>query len=690
MSVDAPVPNAGAAQAPLLVGITGKLDLQGAEDAVRAALEMLFARLDARCPHTPKVLLSALAKGADTLAAETALARPGWSVIAPLPMTEALFLEDFDASGAERLRALLGNPKVRKIELDALRRTEGGERFEDGELSRADPAAGPLRADHYEQGGLWLAERSAVLIAVMEAGEQPAKIGGSARIVHQRLSGELDAHARDIVRRSDLLFEPPRLADRLDGPVWVIDLARLIEAPREPTQALLVADRGQETPAPVGAGGARAVGFTLADSLEAFNHRLDRMNSRRRSELERRAGATRGDASAELRRLRIALSLVQGDLVTRVRRMIWVMAVLSSAAILCFELYAELTFYAWSRWFSIAYSALLIAAILIYWFARRQRWQRLAEDYRAAAEALRVQLVWWASGIVGRDQGIGACFLRGAHGSFAQLRILTNHLIDGALLLYGAPAADASAAETWVVEQLGFFHQRIAARRRELATVEGASWFLLAASIGVAACLALMQIPFVPSSLFSLAIQCGLLVLNGFAIAAGVALVGLLWISIRGRVAAEAQEPGHDQAPSRGGASEWIAGAAAGVILTLMLCDMALIGTAYAGVDDLMGAATEWAKKMVAIAVILPAAIAGALRFVADKSSWAAELAGYEQARERFRRGRAALAETVGAGAREAAERREIVLALGEEALRETGSWLRAHRERPLEPIVGG
>ena len=55
--------------APLLIGVTGKLDLKGADAAVRAALDAAFERLDARCPGTPKVLVSALARGADTVAA---------------------------------------------------------------------------------------------------------------------------------------------------------------------------------------------------------------------------------------------------------------------------------------------------------------------------------------------------------------------------------------------------------------------------------------------------------------------------------------------------------------------------------------------------------------------------------------------------------------------------------------------
>jgi len=96
----------------------------------------------------------------------------------------------------------------------------------------------------------------------------------------------------------------------------------------------------------------------------------------------------------------------------------------------------------------------------------------------------------------------------------------------------------------------------------------------------------------------------------------------------------------------------------------------------------------HWTKELIAMAVILPAAIAGALRYVADKSSWAAELSGYEHAVQHFRRGAAALA-----GARdmdEIAEHRELIRALGAEALSENEAWLRSHRERPLEPVVGG
>ena len=85
------------------------------------------------------------------------------------------------------------------------------------------------------------------------------------------------------------------------------------------------------------------------------------------------------------------------------------------------------------------------------------------------------------------------------------------------------------------------------------------------------------------------------------------------------------------------------------------------------------------------MATIVSAAVAGAIGFVAEKLSWNAELSGYQEAAERFRRGDKALE-----AAETDAERREIVIALGLGALHENEAWLRAHRERPLEPLIGG
>jgi hypothetical protein len=63
---------------------------------------------------------------------------------------------------------------------------------------------------------------------------------------------------------------------------------------------------------------------------------------------------------------------------------------------------------------------------------------------------------------------------------------------------------------------------------------------------------------------------------------------------------------------------------------------------------------------------------------------------GYQDALEKFLRARSALKEIDGSDldvAEQAVLRKTIIEALGKEALRENEGWLRAHRERPLEPL---
>ena len=94
----------------------------------------------------PKVLLSALARGADTVAAEVALARPGWRVVAPLPFSAALYLEDFDEAGAATLNGLLADPKVRSFVVDPMHKPARGATYSEAELSRTHGDGAPRRS----------------------------------------------------------------------------------------------------------------------------------------------------------------------------------------------------------------------------------------------------------------------------------------------------------------------------------------------------------------------------------------------------------------------------------------------------------------------------------------------------------------------------------------------------------------
>jgi hypothetical protein len=171
--------------APLIIGITGKRDLKGKDETVRAALNEAFERLDSAFPNTPKILLSALAEGADTVAAEEALRRAkappecgasgcAWKVVGLLPFPVEQYIADFDQRASNRLVELCKTITTHVVA--PLRRTEDGEsHFAWAELAR-HPTGNPERTAHYEQTGLYIADQCLVLIAVMDGEERPAKI----------------------------------------------------------------------------------------------------------------------------------------------------------------------------------------------------------------------------------------------------------------------------------------------------------------------------------------------------------------------------------------------------------------------------------------------------------------------------------------------------------------------------------
>src|SRR4051794_27424024 len=80
---------------PLVLGIVGHRDLCPEQiPAIEKLLRQLFQDLRSKYPQTPLVLLSALAEGADCLAARVAL-DCGAQLVVPLPMPIVLYQRDF-------------------------------------------------------------------------------------------------------------------------------------------------------------------------------------------------------------------------------------------------------------------------------------------------------------------------------------------------------------------------------------------------------------------------------------------------------------------------------------------------------------------------------------------------------------------------------------------------------------------
>jgi len=91
--------------------------------------------------------------------------------------------------------------------------------------------------------------------------------------------------------------------------------------------------------------------------------------------------------------------------------------------------------------------------------------------------------------------------------------------------------------------------------------------------------------------------------------------------------------------------------------------------------------------NLIAGLTVLVPAIAGAIRFYAERLALEAELHRYREALGTFKQAQQELDIFSGDTSEKARSRRErILLQLGRTALEENESWIRAHRARPLEP----
>jgi len=699
----------GRIRAPIVIGVIGKRHLNGREEWVRSAMQRLFERLDADFVFSPKILLSGLAEGTDTIAAEEALKRGNWEVIAVLPLPLDLYREDFSEAGAARREAILGNPRVKTLTLPTLLDArDTGRALDLAELHRHSEASNPKRTDHYEQVGLFIADRAALLIAVMPGDEAPGRVGGTARIVHYRLNGQFDDVSKDILARSQELRAPNLLDDPHSGSVWLIDLAAAAADRAVPTRVLFPA---QGTGGPFGVDKPVDASLKLVDRLDRFNRRiLDIPEKRWQRDVVERAGADSGDATAMLKFLRLAMSSIQVQANRDRKWAIVLLAATFSVAAAAVELREG--FYGLSKYWWGLYLACGLFTVAIYGLAGKKLWQRITEDYRAVAEALRVQIAWWESGLSGPDHRIERSFLTGTAGALALVRAAARHCIATALLMRRWPAQVPGADTDWIDGQIRYFETRILDRRKLLLTVEIVTWILFLGALGSAIYVTAFA-AFQPvreaiaaawRSWWTYA-QPGALFL-----ATLVSLAILSWGAFRLQTGGNLREtdPRRPTLERR-----WLAlSIFMGIAFSASLYDLVQFLIVRGVPVDIMSDSESKvrAKEMcdelgaklgepsillpqalAAAFAVVPAAIAGAVRYVVEKLSYEAELPTYEQALRTFRRARAELAAIAAAPVEretKGASREALLLALGREALEENEAWIRAHRERAIEPVV--
>jgi len=405
-------------------------------------------------PNTSFVLLTALADGADQIAAEVALELQRIEVVAALPMPLEQYLEDFPEERDKRL-------------VDLVERCTG--RVDTSRLhSELRPEVASERNALYQACGRWISDNSEVLIAAWD-GKAPVHVGGTADIVHYRISqGQLLPSAY-------IIGEPSRGQNRLV--LWCpVSRQRASEmSPGEDEVRLITSVDTSET--------WLGVADETTASIEGFN------KVSRPSRTGQQATETLFESADEL------ASRLQG----RYRRL--VKAIMGSGILTLLSIDAMQTTndlrLAVVLTFFVALTAVLM--LMLYRTGIKTRFQQS----RYLAESSRVQLVWLAS-------RLPRCPVDFQTDSVEKQLAWIRSALRSAWVLDDSRMNEAPVmerAEAWLREQLEYFlgvgHRAgaIARMQRRQRIIQRAAWlFLIPAMMAVGVEVAMMVLGVSPDA----------------------------------------------------------------------------------------------------------------------------------------------------------------------------------------------
>ena len=489
----------------LVIGVTGHRDLR-AEDTGRleAVFEAALLDIHRRYPKSSAVLLSALAEGADRLAAAVAL-KVGVRLIVPLPLPQALYEQDFETPGA------------RKEFLDLLDRASGVIHLPllPGITEEAVRRPGHDRDREYAKAGAYIARHSQIFYAFWD-GTPPAadKIGGTAQTVSFRLQGApapYAPHQRTVVFATTtgpvIHIETPRRSNPASGSLTC-------------TSRVLLPTDGSH------------------DSFEEICRRMDVFN-RDAHDLRKRLQAAEEKSQAQLLNCDIpSTPILLKSLPTGCQRIVsqyatadglavhfgirtlstwkWVSLGMVAAA-LSFNLHAAFFLVhhetpasfseavATLPWFLILFLALSsFTATWLYGRAEKREYQTKYQDYRALAEALRIQLFWRIAGL---GDFVVENYLRKQR---SELEWIRSALKSWDVLTTAAESTQTSApipgserfrlVTLWIRDQRRYFASKARSEEEKLRRETTAVEWLLTLSGGLSVLLALiLTIPFAAS-----------------------------------------------------------------------------------------------------------------------------------------------------------------------------------------------
>ena len=375
------VRNIPANRIPYVIAATGHRDLAADDiEPLRTAVKTILSGMRKRMPNTPLILLDGLAEGADQLIAQVAL-EEGVSVIAALPMPIEIYRETMSESAQKTLTTLM-NECLFTVEM------KNGDKQKEL-ISRSEAA----KTECYKELARYLASNCQALIALWD-GEESGKKGGTdsvVRFVRDGLPGKfLQAEETSTGVVYQIITRRERAQNHPSGfhKMRVLCREDKIGSRKHEKSAQDAPPRGSK--------------FALLEMhIEQFNNDLRKSSSiggkNRLVPIEKMQTFDNFPARVE--------SLFQyADnlaVTARAERDQYFWKILGPATIgaLGYILHVELWEEAVLTWLILP--VFLVIAVIWHERAKNKRVEQRYLDYRALAEALRVQFFWELSGIEG-------------------------------------------------------------------------------------------------------------------------------------------------------------------------------------------------------------------------------------------------------------------------------------------------
>lgn len=384
-----------------------------------------------------------------------------------------------------------------------------------------------------------------------------------------------------------------------------------------------------------------------------------------------------------------------------------IVAALFVVALLALEMFAK--FFPTSAWPLGFYLAALIGITFVVLLTRWRLWQPRSEDYRAVSELIRVQRAWWAAGLSDRVDRI---HLQGVDADLARPRDAARSIINWIWLRSSWPTRQPPSVEwsivrdtpsgpanvprgtewlaslprppsDWIGEQIWYYARTERVRARSASRRHAMTWLLFGGSGYLAAILFTCMLCEPVAHWFD-----SLAMTTSYARHYWIA--GVFWFGLAALIG-WLRLLLHRTSGFVGSAVTVVCGTLAAICVGVAL---RALGGPFSSLMAFLGAEppANPQEKLTVLVFVLLTAFAGAIRFLTEKLGFEAEALAYRDALNKFQRAEwcfARLADPVTGLPRDDTAARALVLELGTLALRENESWLKAHRERTLSPVVG-